>query len=122
MKDKIIVNGTEVEYLDIQQKPDGTMVINFSEKFNILLATPREIAIQLMKNNFKSTVTKYLNYKIIVIYLADINELHGVLNCLNIPVGTYEINYEDLLVTIDTPLLENPAVEIGKMGNLEVRV
>ena len=106
---KYIVNNTEVEYLRVEEKPDGTMIVHFEEKFNLINAHMSIIMQRLRDNGLDGVhVVKYLHKrKIICILMRDIDQLPGVLHALDIPFGCYEVNYNDAVITIDTPNYES---------------
>ena len=114
---KIIINGEEVEYFNIQQKMDGTMEITYSKTFNIVNAHISNIHKRLRENNLHCQVFKDFKHGIISIWLNNINDLHGVLYTLKIPAGTYDVLYEDKIIVIDIPKLENNARITGTMKN-----
>ncbi|MBR0059354.1 MAG: hypothetical protein IJP99_08505 [Methanobrevibacter sp.] len=102
---KYIVNNQEVEYLHIDEKPDGTIEIHFEEKFNLINAHMGEIMTRLRDNGLEGVqITKYVHkYKLVVILMRSIDQLTGVLHSLDIPFGCYEVNYEDAIISIDIP-------------------
>lgn len=102
---KYIVNDQEVEYIHIEEKHDGSIEIHYEEKFNLLTAHHSEIMRRLRDNDIHGchVINHEIHYKIIIIYLKSIDQLTGALHALDIPYGCYEVNYEDALVTIDTP-------------------
>lgn len=116
---KYIVNNTEVEYLHIEEMPDGTTVVTFEEKFNLINAHMGEIMKRLRDNGLDGIhVIKYLHkYNVIIIDLVNIDQLTGALHSLDIPYGCYEVDYNDCLITIDIPDYEklvsgiNPVAE-----------
>ena len=104
---KYIVNNTEVEYLRIEEKRDGTIEVHFEEKFNLVNAHMSVIMSRLRENNlFGCHVFKDLQHNIITIMLHDIDQLYGVLHTLNVNPGCYEVYYEDALVIVDVPVLQ----------------
>lgn len=99
------MNNQEVEYLHIDEKPDGTIEIHFEEKFNLINAHMGEIMTRLRDNGLEGVqITKYVHkYKLVVILMRSIDQLTGVLHSLDIPFGCYEVNYEDAIISIDIP-------------------
>ena len=120
---KFIVNNTEVEYLHVEEKPDGTMVVHFEEKFNLVNAHMSVIMQRLRDNGIDIVhITKYLHKrKIICILMKNIDQLPGVLHALDIPYGCYEVNYQDAVITLDIPEYEKliSAVNIASNKNNE---
>ena len=120
---KFIVNNTEVEYLHVEEKPDGTMVVHFEEKFNLVNAHMSVIMQRLKDNGIDIVhITKYLHKrKIICILMKNIDQLPGVLHALDIPYGCYEVNYQDAVITLDIPEYEKliSAVNIASNKNNE---
>ena len=118
---KFIVNNTEVEYLHVEEKPDGTMVVHFEEKFNLVNAHMSVIMQRLRDNGIDIVhITKYLHKrKIICILMKNIDQLPGVLHALDIPYGCYEVNYQDAVITLDIPEYEKliSAVNIASNKN-----
>ncbi len=109
---RYIVNDREVEYLHIEEKPDGTIKVHYAEKFNLVTAHMGVIMDKLRDNGLNSVhVFKDLKYDIIQIWLKDINQIHGVLGALNVPHACYEVLYDDAIIVIDVPLYEQ-ALEI----------
>lgn len=105
---KYIVNNQEVEYLRIEEKHDGTTVVTFEEKFNLINAHMSVIMEKLRDNNLSvHHVFKDFKHGIIVVLLKSIDDVNGVLHVLNVPHGCYEVNYTDASVTIDIPVMEN---------------
>lgn len=104
---KYIVNNKEVEYLHIQQEPDGTTKVTFEEKFNIVTAHMGVIMARLRENDLHCKVFKDLKHDIISIWLDSINDINGVLHVLNVPHACYEVMYEDAIVVIDVPKLQH---------------
>ena len=116
---KYIVNDKEVEYLHIEEKPDGTTVVTFEEKFNLIHAHMGEIMKRLRENGLDGVhVIKYLHkYNVIIIDLMTIDQLTGALHSLDVPFGVYEVNYEDAVVTVDIPKYEEWISERGVVIN-----
>ena len=105
---RYIVNDKEVEYLHIEEKPDGTIKVQYAEKFNLVTAHMGVIMEKLRDNGLNGVhVFKRLKYDIIDIWLKDINQIHGVLGALNVPHACYEVLYDDAIIVIDTPLYEH---------------
>ena len=100
-----IVNGKEVEYLHIKEDYNGDIIVEYNEHFNIVNAHMGEIMKRLRKNDLNCIVTKNFKYKIIMILLKKIEDVHSVLSVLNIPYGCYDINEEDKIITIDVPVI-----------------
>ena len=104
---KYIVNNKEVEYLHIEETHDGTTIVTFEEKFNLINAHMGVIMERLRDNNLSCHhVFKDFKHGIIVIYLKNINDLNGVLHALCVPHGCYEVDFETRFVTIDIPVME----------------
>lgn len=100
------INGKEVEYLNIKKEPDGDIIVEYGEKFNLVKAHTGVTIQKLRDEGLKNIhVIKYLKYKIIILLLNDSSELHDVLHTLHIPPSTYELS-EDLILVIDTPIYE----------------
>lgn len=105
---KYIVNNKEVEYLHIEERHDGTTIVTFEEKFNIITAHMGFIMQKLRDNNLNGVlVFKNLKYGIISILLDNVDQVHGVLHALNVPHACYEVIYDDLTIVIDVPRLEH---------------
>lgn len=102
---KYTVNGEEVEYFHLAEKPDGTTEIIFTKKFNIVDAHMGDIMKRVRDAGLQCQVFKDLPHEIIMILLYNMDDLHGVLHSLSIPPGCYELYPEDKLVVIDTPVL-----------------
>lgn len=100
------VNGKEVEYLNIIKEPNGDIIVEYDEKFNLVNAHMGVIMQKLRDNGLKCHVFKELKYNIILIWLNHIEDIHGILHSLNIPHGCYDVNYNDMIVTIDVPIYE----------------
>ena len=114
---KYIVNNKEVEYLHIEERHDGTTVVTFEEKFNIVTAHMGFIMRKLRDNNLDGVlVFKDLQHDIISILLDDINQVHGVLHALCVPHACYEVLYNDLTIVIDVPRLMH-AVELENVSS-----
>ena len=111
---RFIVNGEEVEYFHVQENPDGTTIINFSKEFDVATAHMSVIMKRLRDNNLECLVFKDLQHNLVMIWLNDINDLHGVLHVLDIPVGTYSVDYDSLIVSVDVPLLPAHKIAYGK--------
>lgn len=101
-----VVNGKEVEYLHIKENVDGDIIVEYDEHFNIVNAHMSIIMKRLKDNNLKCYVFKDFKHGIIVLFLYRLEDLHSVLHVLNVPFGCYEVNEEDLLVTIDVGVLD----------------
>jgi len=71
------------------------------EKFNILKATQREIIDRLMNENLKCFPSIYHKYKIIVLYLNNIDDVWKIVDCLNLHDTSHEIDWEQELITVD---------------------
>lgn len=105
---KYIVNNKEVEYLHIEERRDGTTIVTFEEKFNVITAHMGFIMQKLRDNNLDGVlVFKDLKHGIISIWLKDIDQVHGTLHALNVPHACYEVLYDDLIIVIDVPRLEH---------------
>lgn len=105
---KYIVNNQEVEYLHIEEKHNGTTVVTFEEKFNLINAHMSVIMEKLRDNHLSvHHVFKDFKHGIIVVLLKSIDDVNGVLHVLSVPHGCYEVNYNDASVTIDIPVMEN---------------
>lgn len=103
---KFIVNNQEVEYLRIKEENDA-IIVEYDEKFNLITAHMGVIMEKLRDNGLYGVlVFKDLKHHIISIWLDDINQVAGVLHSLHIPPLTYEVLYDDLILVVDTPLLE----------------
>ena len=104
---KYIVNNKEVEYLHIEEKPDGTTIVSYEEKFNIVNAHMSVIMEKLREEGLGEVhVFKDLQHGIISILLDDINHAHGAIHCLSIPHLSYDLLVEDKTIIVDVPLLE----------------
>lgn len=104
---KYIVNNKEVEYLHIEQKMDGTTIVTYEEKFNLVTAHMGVIMQKLRDNDLNGVhVFKDLKHEIISILLDDLSQANGVLYSLNVPHACYEILYDDAIIVIDTPMYE----------------
>lgn len=103
---KYIVNNKEVEYLHIEENHDGTIEVHFEEKFNIVTAHMSVIMARLRENNLKCQVFKDLKHNIISLWLQSITDVNGVLHVLSVPHACYEVLYEDAIVVIDVPKLQ----------------
>ena len=115
---KITVNGVDVDYFHIQENLDGTTEVTFSKKFNVADAHISEIQRRLRENGLSCQVFKRLEHGIVVLWLSRIEDLHGVLHVLDVPMGSYEIDYDSLMVTVDVPKLERTLL----FGDVGVRV
>lgn len=101
-----IINGEKVEYCHIEQDETGNTVVEYSKKFNVATAHMGEIMKRLCEANLHAVVTHYpVKYKIVVILLDKIEDVHPVLNALSIPYGCYEVNKEDAIITVDIPVI-----------------
>ena len=119
---KYIVNNKEVEYLHIEERHDGTTVVTFEEKFNLINAHMGVIMQKLCDNGIDGVhVFKRLKHNIIDIWLKDINQIHGVLGALNVPHACYEVMYDDAIIVIDTPLYER-ALEMQNVASSSKKV
>ena len=109
---KYIVNNKEVEYLHIEEK-DGATVVTFEEKFNIVNAHMSVIMERLRENELNCLVFKDIKHKIISILVKDddMSKVHFILHVLNIPVGSYDVMYDDCTIVVDIPKLEELTVE-----------
>ena len=116
---KITVNGEEVEYFHITEKPDGSKEITFTKKFNIVDAHMSEIMKRVRENGLKCHVFKDIPKGIISILLYSIDDLPGILHSLDIPNGVYEVYYEDCLVVVDIPRLHD-AVHVKNITGVGV--
>lgn len=102
-----IVNGKEVEDLNIVEEKNGDIIVNYNEKFNLVKAHMGVIMEKLHDNWINHVhVSKDLKHKIICIWLNDLSQLHSVLHALDIPPLCYEIMEEDNILVIDTPEYE----------------
>ena len=105
MKKKIIINGETVEYLNIEEKPDGTTVITYSKSFNLLTASMREIYQRLSENGMHAQVFKELRHNFISIIFFNDDDVNGLLHIFNIPAGSYDLNMEDQMIVVNTKFL-----------------
>ena len=104
---RFIVNDKEVEYLHISEDHDGTIRVEYEEKFNIITAHMGVIMERLRGNGLWGVhVFKRLEYDIIEILVKSEDQIVGTLHALGIPHACYEVLYDDLIIVIDTPLLE----------------
>lgn len=102
-----IVNGKEVEDLNIVEEKNGDIIVNYNEKFNLVKAHMGVIMKKLHDNWINHVhVSKDLKHRIICIWLNDLSQLHSVLHVLDIPPLCYEIMEEDNILVIDTPEYE----------------
>ena len=70
---RYIVNDKEVEYLHIEEKHDGTTIVHYEEKFNIVTAHMGVIMEKLRDNNLNGVlVFKDIKHDIISILLKEI--------------------------------------------------
>ena len=98
------VNGKKVEYLHIQEEPNGDIIVKYDEKFNLVKAYVGVIMEKLHENGLNDVyVFKNLKYRIISIWLDDLSQLHSVLHVLDIPPLCYELMVDDNILVIDTP-------------------
>lgn len=95
------VNGVPVEQLKIKQNKNGEYEIEFVEKFDIKKATQMEILHRLRKNGIKCFPSIREKYKIIILYLSNIDDVWKIIDCLNIHNTSYDIDYEQNLITVD---------------------
>ena len=102
---KYTVNGEEVEYFHIAEKPDGTTEIIFTKKFNIIDAHMGDIMKRVRDAGLECQVFKDFHHDIIMILLYRIEDLHGIIHSLSIPAGCYDVYHEDKLIVVDIPLL-----------------
>lgn len=101
-----IVNGERVEYCHIEQDKAGDTIVEYSKRFNIATAHIGETMKRLREADLHAVVTHYpVKYKIVVILLDKIEDVHPVLNALSIPYGCYEVNKEDAIITVDIPVI-----------------
>lgn len=99
-----VVNGEEVEYLHIHEDPNGDIIVDYNEKFNLVKAHVGAIMERLRNNGIDHVhVSKNLKYRIISIWLDDLSQLHSVLHVLDIPSLCYELMVDDNILVIDTP-------------------
>ena len=105
MKKKIIINGETVEYMNIEEKPDGTTVITYSKKFNLLTAGMREIYQRLAEHGMHAQVFKDLKHNFISIIFFNDEDVNGLLHIFNIPAGSYELYMEDQMIVVNTKFL-----------------
>ena len=96
MKDKIIVNGQEVEYFHIDKKLDGTTIITISKEFDVVTAHTSDIMKKIRADGYECHVFRDLKHGIISIWLQDMSDAFGVLNALEIPSDKYEVIDEEL--------------------------
>lgn len=92
---KITVNGEEVEYFQVIEKPDGTTEVTFSKKFDVVTADMREIMRRIHENGYECTVYKDLKHGIIHFALENKDDIHGILFSLNIPLDIYHVLDDD---------------------------
>lgn len=95
------VNGVPVEQLKVKQNENGEYEIEFVEKFDIKKSTQLDILDRLRENEIKCFPSIRKNYGIIILYLYDINDVWKVIDCLNIHNMSYEIDYNQSLITVD---------------------
>ena len=99
-----IVNGKKVEYLYIRRIGED-IVVEFSEKFNIVSAHMSVIMGRVRDAGFECQVFKDLGHGIISIWLNDVDDVHGVLCALGVPAGVYEVVEGGRIVVVDVHLL-----------------
>lgn len=99
-----VVNGEEVEYLHIHEDPNGDIIVDYDEKFNLVKAHVGVVMEKLRDNGINNVhISKNLKYRIISIWLDDLSQLHSVLHVLDIPPLCYELMVDDNILVIDTP-------------------
>lgn len=99
-----VVNGEEVEYLHIHEDPNGDIIVDYDEKFNLVKAHVGVVMEKLRDNGINHVhISKNLKYRIISIWLDDLSQLHSVLHVLDIPLLCYELMVDDNILVIDTP-------------------
>lgn len=99
-----VVNGEEVEYLHIHEDPNGDIIVDYDEKFNLVKAHVGVVMEKLRDNGINHVhISKNLKYRIISIWLDDLSQLHSVLHVLDIPPLCYELMVDDNILVIDTP-------------------
>ena len=99
-----VVNGEEVEYLHIHEDPNGDIIVDYDEKFNLVKVHVGVVMEKLRDNGINHVhISKNLKYKIISIWLDDLSQLHSVLHVLDIPPLCYELMVDDNILVIDTP-------------------
>lgn len=107
---KKIVNGKEVEYLYINDNNPDKIIVEFSEKFNIVDAHMSEIMKRLRENDLRVVhIHKDFKHDIITILFTRIEDVHGILHSLSVPPNCYEIDDEDpkfKIIIIDIPILQ----------------
>lgn len=101
-----IVNGKEVEYLHVDKKINGDIVVEYDEKFNLITAHTGTIMEKVRNNGLDCHIFKELKHNIIEIWLYDMHDINGILYSLGVPHGCYEVLHDDKIVVIDTPIYE----------------
>lgn len=106
---KYIVNDKEVEYLHIEEKADGTTIVTFEEKFNLVTAHMGVIMRKLRDEDIQAQVFKDFKHDIISIWINDLNDVYPILHTLNIPPNAWEL-CDDMIICVDIPLLETESI------------
>ena len=120
---RYIVNDKEVEYLHIQEDRDGTIRVEYEEKFNIVTAHMGAIMERLRDNRLDGVlVFKRLEYDVICVVVKSEAQIVGTLHALGIPHACYDVLYDDLTIVIDVPLLERALLVENVVGSEEAIV
>ncbi len=106
MTHKLIVNGEEVEYLHIEKKMDGSTEVTFSKKFNLATAHMSEIMKRVRQTGLDCVVSVNHKHNLAMISYHNPKDINGILHSLEIPQGSYEIDYDFGLITVQLKLLD----------------
>lgn len=101
--EKYIVNGEEVENLEVIATENGGYIVNFKKIFNIIDAETREIYEKLIKENIKCYSIRYEKQKIIILYNFKMENLYKIIDILRLYQNSYEVDYKQEQIIIDIP-------------------
>ena len=94
-----IINGKEVENLQITTNSNGDTVVTYTEKYNIHTSHISETIKKLRKHHIKAQITKYSQYNITIILAYHKKDIPLIIKLLNLHKHNYTI--KDELITID---------------------
>ena len=94
-----IINGKEVENLQITTNTNGDTVVTYTEKYDIHTSHISETIKKLRKHHIKARITKYPKHNITIILAYHEKDIPLIIKLLNLHKHNYTI--KDELITID---------------------
>lgn len=93
-----IINGKEVENLQITTNTKGDTIVTYTEKYDIHTSHISETIKKLRKHHIKAQITKYPKYNLTIILAYHEKDIPLIIQLLKLNKYFYEINKE--LITI----------------------